>query len=176
MRAMIVILMLASIPAAARPVYLHLKWDEFRTVIGHGNYRQKVIVQTGDYGRHRNKGRLASVTETGVVLQVRKSQTVIDRSDVHSIQMLPRMGLPGKWRTWAAIGMFPLWLVGFHVGLGIPGGIPEGRFWKLGRRTAQGVALGFALPAGVYWLAHRADTRNGTVIVRLRDRRKEKQP
>lgn len=171
---MIVIFLLASMPLAAKPTILSLGWNEFRAMTEDGMFREKVVIRTGADGMGRTRGRLENIAATGIVLRKSGRQAMIARDAVHSVRLIPRSGNPWKWRTIATIALVPLWFVGLEVGLMIPGGIPEGRVWS-NKHLPQGLVGAFALPAGIYWLARRADLGNGAIIVRL-EKGKEKQP
>ena len=164
--------LLFAIPVSAKPTVLHLRWIELQTVAESSGFRKKVTVRTGPDGRSRTRGSLESINETGLVLGKRNGLTTVRRTDVHSVRLGRKRGNSYIWRTIAIAGSFPLWLIGLSVGLAIPGGIPEGRWWKMDR-TPQGVASSIALPAGIYWLAHRADMKRRDIIVKLKRGRED---
>ncbi len=159
--------LLLAIPVSAKPTVLHLRWNELQTVAGSANFRSKVTVRTGPAGKSRKRGSLERIDETGIVLRKRSGRITVQRTDVHSVRLGRKRGNSYVWRTIAVAGSFPLWLIGLSVGLAIPGGIPEGRWWKMDR-TPQGVASSIALPAAVYWLAHRADRKRRDIVVTLK--------
>ena len=146
---------------------LRLEWNEFQAVADNANFRQMVTVRTGPRGTGRVRGKLEAVTETELVLQKGMDQGRINRLAVHSVRLSRKKGNPFQWRAVACIVLAPLWFAGMNVGLMIPGGIPEGRWWK-NRHAPQGWLMSIALPAGIYWLALRADKGNGDFIVELK--------
>lgn len=166
MRRLIAVFLLVAFPAAAKPTVINLEWAEFREMSGLIRFRPKVTVFMGKDGQERIRMRLERVSASGITLSRQARRTLVKREDVHSVRLSPRWGNPVKWRLIAAAAAFPLWLVGLTVGLGIPGGIPEGR-WHSNRNTGQGVLVGVGLPAAVYLLAQRADRRGGSIIVKL---------
>ena len=167
-------LLLVAIPVSARPTVLRLQWTDLQAVAENANFRQKVTVRTGPGGKGRARGSLESINETRLVLRKGGELVAIHRRAVHSVRLGRKKGNPFKWRAISMIAMLPLWFVGMNVGLMIPGGIPEGRWWR-NRHAPQGWLVSIALPAGVYWLALRADKGNGDFIVELK-RGKESQP
>ena len=174
MRRLITILLLVVFPISARPTILRLEWNEFQAVADNANFRQMVTVWTGPRGTGRVRGKLEAVTETELVLQKGMDQARINRLAVHSVRLSRKKGNPFRWRAVACIVLAPLWFAGMNVGLMIPGGIPEGRWWK-NRHAPQGWLMSIALPAGIYLLALRADKGNGDFIVELK-RGKENRP
>lgn len=166
MRRLIAVFLLVAFPVSAKPTVINLEWNELREMAGLIRFRPKVTVFMGKDGRERIRMNLERVSASGITLSRQARRTLVKREDVHSVRMSPRWGNPLKWRLIAAAAAFPLWLVGLTVGLGIPGGIPEGR-WHSNRHTGQGVIVGFGLPAAVYLLAQRADRRGGSIIVKL---------
>ena len=160
MRRLIAVFLLVAFPVSAKPTVVSLEWAEFREMAGLIRLRPKVTVFMGRDGQERIRMRLERVSTSGITLSRQARRTLVKREDVHSVRMSPRWGNPLKWRLIAAAAAFPLWLVGLTVGLGIPGGIPEGR-WHSNANTGQGVLVGLGLPAAVYLLAQRADRRGG---------------
>ena len=171
---LIAALLIVAIPVSASPTVLHLQWNELQVVAESENFRERVTVRTGQDGTGRVRGKLEAITDASLILQNRAGQTAIDRAAVHSVRLGRKRGNPFRMRIVGAALMFPMWFVGLHLGLSIPGGIPEGRWWKMSR-TPQGLAASAALPAGIYWLTQRADRKAGSIIVELK-RGKEAQP
>ncbi len=166
MRKLIAVFLLVALPVSAKPAVINLEWAEFREMTGLIQFRPKVTVFMGKDGQERIRMNLERVSASGITLSRQARRTLVKRENVYSVRMSPRWGNPLKWRLIASAAAFPLWLVGLTVGLGIPGGIPEGR-WHSNRNTAQGVIVGVGLPAAVYLLAQRADRRGGSIIVKL---------
>ena len=166
MRKLIAGFLLLALPVSAKPTVINLEWAEFREMTGLIRFRPKVTVFMGKDGQERIRMNLERVSASGIALSRQARRTLVKRENVYSVRMSPRWGNPLKWRLIASAAAFPLWLVGLTVGLGIPGGIPEGR-WHSNRNTAQGVIVGVGLPAAVYLLAQRADRRGGSIIVKL---------
>lgn len=170
MRRLIVLFLLAIFPVSAKPTVLALEWSDFQVVAEHGMFRGKLTVRIGPEGRESIRGKLVGVSGSGISISKKgrsaSMHTLIDRQRVHSVRMSPKRGNPIMWRVLAGAGAFPLWLVGLTIGLAIPGGIPEGR-WYNNRHAGQGIALAFGLPAAVYLIAQRADRRRGAVVIEL---------
>lgn len=170
MRRLIALFLLAIFPVSAKPTVVALEWGDFQEVAKLVRFREKVTVRTGAEGRERIRGKLVGVSGSGIRISKKgrsaSTHVLIDRERVHSVRMLPRRGNPIMWRVLAGAAAFPLWLVGLTFGLSIPGGIPEGRWYK-NRNAGQGIALAFALPAAVYLIAQRADRRGGAIVFEL---------
>ena len=165
------LLLLASLPALAKPTVIYLEWREFQKMADLIQFRPKVTVFTGEHGQERIRGKFTGIYDSGIAFAKKGTrQPLIKREDVHSVRMSPRRGNPQKWRVIAGIAAFPLWFVGINLGLAIPGGIPEGRWYK-NRHLPQGLLVGFGMPAAVWMLAQRADRRGGSIIVKLEKRR-----
>ena len=164
---LIATLLIVAVPASAAPTVLHLQWNELQVVAEGENFREKVTVRTEPDGTGRVRGKLEAITDTSLILRKGAGQRVIDRAAVHSVRLGRKRGNPFRMRIVGIALMFPMWFVGLHLGLSIPGGIPEGRWWKMSR-TPQGLAASAALPAGIYWLTQRADRKAGAIIVELK--------
>ena len=138
------------------------------------NFREQVTVRMEPDGTRRVRGKLEAITVTSLILRNDRGKIAIDRTAVHSVRLGRKPGNPFRMRIVGAALMFPMWFVGLHLGLSIPGGIPEGRWWRMSR-TPQGLAASIALPVGIYWLTQRADRKAGSIIVELK-RERENQP
>lgn len=171
---LIAALLIVAVPAAAGPTVLSLRWNELQVVAEGENFRETVTVRTEPDGTRRLRGKLEAITDTSLILRNDRGKIEIDRTAVHSVRLGRKRGNPFRMRIVGAALMFPMWLVGLHLGLSTPGGIPEGRWWKMSR-TPQGLAASVALPAGIYWLTLRADRKVGSIIVELK-RERENQP
>ncbi len=174
MRRLIASLLLAAFPISAKPPALALDWSELQQVVDHVDLRQRVAVRTGEEGRERIRGKLERVSDSGITISrkgsSRGAHTWIERERVHSVHLYPKNTSSLKWRALAVAGAFPLWLVGLTLGLSIPDGIPEGR-WYRNRNRVQGLIVGFGLPAAVYAVSHQADRRSGAMVIELRGRK-----
>ena len=170
MRRLIALFLLAVSSAPADPTVVTLKWEDFQSVAEHVEFRKKVTIRTGEEGQDRIRAKLVGVSDAGITISKKgpttATHTLIGREEVHSVRISPKWGNPLKWRTVASIAAFPLWFVGMNLGLAIPGGIPQGRWYK-NPHAPQGFALAFGLPTAVYLLAQRADRRNGAIIINL---------
>ncbi len=171
MRRLIASLLLAALPISAKPPTLTLDWSEFRQVVEHVDFRQRVAVRTGEEGRERVRGKLEGASDSGITIAKKGSSsgahTWIERERVYSVRLYPKKRSSLKWRALAVAGAFPLWIVGLTLGLSIPDGIPEGRWYK-NRNRVQGIIGGFGLPLAVYALAHRADRHSGAMVLELK--------
>ncbi|MXY68381.1 MAG: hypothetical protein F4Y47_07455 [Acidobacteriia bacterium] len=171
---LIAALLIIAVPASAGPTVLSLRWNELQVVAEGENFREKVTVRTEPDGTRRVRGKLEAITDTSLILRNDRGKIAIERTAVHSVRLGRKRGNPFRMRIVGAALMFPMWFVGLHLGLSIPGGIPEGRWWRMSR-TPQGLAASVALPVGIYWLTQRADRRAGSIIVELK-RERENQP
>ena len=121
------LLLLASLPALAKPTVIYLEWREFQKMADLIQFRPKVTVFTGEHGQERIRGKFTGIYDSGIAFAKKGTrQPLIKRENVHSVRMSPRRGNPQKWRVIAGIAAFPLWFVGINLGLAIPGGIPAG--------------------------------------------------
>ncbi len=166
MRKLIAVFLLVAFPVSAKPTVINLEWAEFREITGLIRFRPKVTVFMGKDGHEKIRMKLERVSDSGITLSRQGRRVLARREDVHSVRISPRFGNPLKWRLIAAAAAYPLWLGGLTLGLAIPSGIPEGR-WYNNRNAGQGMIVGFGLPAAVYLLAQRADRRSGLIIVNL---------
>lgn len=172
MRRLIAVGLLVAFPVSAKPTVIKLEWTEFREMTVLIRFRPKVTVFMGKDGQEQIRMKLERVSDSGITLSRQGRRAFVERESVHSVRISPRFGNPVKWRLIAVAAAFPLWLGGLTLGLSIPGGIPEGR-WYSNRNAGQGMIVGFGLPAAVYLLARRADRRGGSIIVNLLEGRED---
>ena len=91
-------------------------WDDLRTAVGNTDFLPTVRVFTGVDGKSRIKARFGRITDSGLVLTKNGKPLSIDRSEVHSIRLVPRKASTRKHRNAAAIAAAP---IGFGASYGL---------------------------------------------------------
>ena len=161
--------LLVSMPAAGvKPVVVEAGWDDLRTAIGNTDFLPTVRVFTGADGETRIKARIGRITDSGLVLTKNGKPLSIDRSEVHSIRLVPRKATTRKHRQAAAIGAAPVAIGASYGFLGLSCGVWNRCFDPpLAPMILQMAAVAVAAPYLVYRLARRAD--RGSVIFELKN-------
>lgn len=163
--------LLVWMPAAGvKPVVVEAGWDDLRTAIGNTDFLPTVRVWTGVDGKSKIKAKFGRITDSGLVLTKNGKALSIDRSEVHSIRLVPRKASTRKHRNAAAIAAAP---IGFGASYGfvfltcsISNRCVDG-LWGPAEIAFQMVTVAVAAPYLVYRLARKAD--RGSVVFELKN-------
>ena len=163
--------LLVWMPAAGvKPVVVEAGWDDLRTAIGNTDFLPTVRVWTGVDGKSKIKARFGRITDSGLVLTKNGKALSIDRSEVHSIRLVPRKASTRKHRNAAAIAAAP---IGFGASYGFmfltcatARKCLDGP-WSPAQIVFQLGAVAVAAPYLVYRLARKAD--RGSVVFELKN-------
>ena len=150
-------------PLDAKTVVARARWKETRALLAQPDYRPSLQIQLKS--NKKMKGTVSGTTAAGLKLKRRGSETFIERTQVHSIKLVPRKASGHRNRILALVGGVP---AGLGAGLGV---------WRVGCAAVGGCgdpanpigAAGFyavlvAVPVIVYRIAARAD-RGALLII-----------
>lgn len=147
----------------AKTVVARARWKETRALLAQPDYRPSLQIQLKS--SKKMKGTVSGTTTAGLKLQRKGAETLIERTQIHSIKLVPRKASGHRNRILALVGGVP---AGLGAGLGV---------WRLGCAVVGGCgqppnpigAAGFyavlvAVPVLVYRFAARAD-RGALLII-----------
>ena len=150
-------------PVDAKTVVASARWKETRALLAQPDYRPALQIQLKS--SNKMKGTVSGTTTAGLRLKRKGAETFIERTQIHSIKLVPRKASGHRNRTLALVGGVP---AGLGAGLGV---------WRIGCAAVGGCgdppnpigAAGFyavlvAVPVMVYRFAARAD-RGALLIV-----------
>ena len=105
----------------SKTVTLSVDWDQAREIWEHGDFRQAVKV--GLRSSKRLGGKLVGITDSGLRVQKRQSETVIPRDQIHMIRLVPRRASTWNKRILAIAGGVPVGFFAAYGGLALCGDI-----------------------------------------------------
>ena len=147
----------------AKTVVVKAGWKETRTTLAQPDFRLKLRIQLKS--NKKMKGIVTETTSSGLRLERNGSETFIQRTEIHSIRLVPRKASSHRNRVLALAGGIPAGLgvaLGtWHVGCGVAGGCGEPPD-PVG--SAGFYAVLAAVPVLLYKLAARAD-RGALLII-----------
>lgn len=151
------------IPVDAKTVVARAGWKETSALLAQPDYRPALQIQLKS--SKKMKGTVSGTTTAGLRLKRKGAETFIERTQIHSIKLVPRKASGHRNRILALVGGVP---AGLGAGLGV---------WRIGCAVAGGCgeppnpigAAGFyavlvAVPVLVYRFAARAD-RGALLII-----------
>ena len=147
----------------AKTIVARTSWKETSAMLAQPGYRPFVQIQLKS--NKKMKGTLSGTTTAGLELKRKGAGTFVERTQIHSIRLVPRKASGHRNRLLALVGGVP---AGLGVGLGV---------WHIGCSVVGGCgkppnpigAAGFyailvAVPVMVYRFAARAD-RGALLII-----------
>ena len=147
----------------AKTVVARAGWKETCALLAQPDYRPSLQVQLKS--NKKMKGTISGTTTAGLKLNRKGAETLVERTQIHSIKLVPRKPSGRRNRILALVGGIPAGLV---AGLGV---------WRIGCAVVGGCgkppdpagAAGFyailvAVPVMVYRFAARAD-RGALLII-----------
>ena len=150
-------------PLDARTIVVRAGWRETCAILAQPEFRPNLQIQLKS--NQRMKGHVSGTTAAGLTLERNGTATLIERTAIHSIRLIPRKPRGHRYRMLALAGGVPAGLgaaLGFwHIGCSVAGGCddpphPAG--------SAGFYAVLVAVPVLLYRLAARAD-RGAFLIV-----------
>ena len=147
----------------AKTIVVKAGWKETRTTLAQPDFRLKLQIQLKS--NKKMKGVVSGITSAGLRLERNGSETFIERTEIHSIRLVPRKASSHRNRVLALVGGVPAGLGAalgtWHVGCAVVGGCgkppdPVG--------SAGFYAVMVAVPVLLYRLAARAD-RGALLII-----------
>ena len=150
----------------AKTVVVKAGWKETRTTLAQPDFRLKLQIQLKS--NRKMKGIVTGTTGAGLRLERNGSETFIQRTEIHSIRLVPRKASSHRNRVLALAGGVPaglgVALGAWHVGCAVAGGCGEPSD-PVG--SAGFYAVLVAVPVLLYKLAARAD--RGALLIILDD-------
>ena len=150
----------------AKTVVVKAGWKETRTTLAQPDFRLKLQIQLKS--NKKMKGIVTATTGAGLRLERNGSETFIQRTEIHSIRLVPRKASSHRNRVLALAGGLPaglgVALGAWHVGCAVAGGCGEPSD-PVG--SAGFYAILVAIPVLLYKLAARAD--RGALLIILDD-------
>lgn len=127
-------LFVAVIFSSCEPIHLDAKtvvvkagWKETRSTLAQPDFRLKLQIQLKS--NRKMKGVVTGTTSAGLRLERKGSETFIERTEIHSIRLVPRKASSRRNRVLALAGGVPAGLgvaLGtWHVGCAVAGGCGE---------------------------------------------------
>ena len=89
----------------SKTVTLSVDWDQARAIWDHGEFRPSVKV--GLRSSKRLEGKLVGITDSGMHIEKRQSETVIPRDQIRVIRLVPRRASTWNNRVLAIAGGIP---------------------------------------------------------------------
>lgn len=143
----------------SKTITLAVDWDQAKSIWEHGDFRPSVRVRLRSSTQLR--GNLARITDSGLRIQKRRSETVIPHDQIRAIRLVPRRSNIWNMRV-----------------LAIAGGIPAGYLATFGTfalccggdaDTPPMIMLGFAAWGATQYLLYRlgAKADRGALVLRL---------
>ena len=117
----ILAVLLVTPECLAKTITLSVDWDQARAIWEHGEFRQSVKVRL--QSSEQVRGNLAGITDSGLRIQKRQTETVIPRDQVHVIRLVPRRASTWNKRILAIGGGIPVGLLAAYGGGAICGDI-----------------------------------------------------
>lgn len=105
----------------SKTITLSVDWDQARATWEHGDFRASVKVRLRSSEQVR--GKLAGITDSGLRIQKRQTETVIPRDQIRMIRLVPRRASSWNKRILAIGGGIPVGLLAAYGGLAICGDI-----------------------------------------------------
>lgn len=151
------------IPLDAKTIVARARWKETSALLAKPGYRPSLQIQLKS--NKKMKGTVSGTTTAGLKLKRKGAETFVERTQIHSIRLVPRKPSGRRNRILALVGGVP---AGLGAGLGV---------WRVGCAVVGGCgeppnpigAAGFyavlvAVPVMVYRFAARAD-RGALLII-----------
>ena len=147
----------------AKTIVVRAGWTETRRMLARPDFRPKLQIQLKSTKKVR--GSLSGTSATGLRLERNGSDTLIERTEIHSIRLVPRKARGHRNRVLALVGGVPAGLGAalgsWYVGCTIVGGCGEPPH-PVG--SAGFYAVLVAVPVMLYRFAARAD-RGALLII-----------
>ena len=105
----------------SKTITLSVDWNQARAIWDHGEFRPSVKV--GLRSSKRLGGKLVGITDSGVRIQKRQSETVIPRDQIRVIRLVPRRASTWNNRILAIAGGVPVGFFAAYGGLALCGDI-----------------------------------------------------
>ena len=101
----ILAVLLVAPECLSKTITVSVNWDQARAIWDHGEFRQSVKIVLRSSKRVR--GTLAGITDSGMRIQKRQSETVIPRDQIRVIRLVPRRASTWNNRVLAIAGGVP---------------------------------------------------------------------
>ena len=153
----------SAIPLDAKTIVVRACWRQTSEMLAHPDFRPKLRIQLKS--TKKMKGSVSGTTATGLRLKRNGAETHIERTEIHSIRLVPRKARGHRNRVLALVGGVPAGLGAalgsWYVGCTVVGGCGEPPH-PVG--SAGFYAVLVAVPVVLYRLAARAD-RGALLII-----------
>lgn len=159
----IVVCCYGRIPIGAKTLTVRAGWEETSAILAQPDYRPTLQIRLKS--NKKLKGAVSGTTATGLTFERRGAETLIERTEIHSIKLVPRKASGHRNRVLALAGGIPAGLGAslgaWNIGCSIVGGCEEPPN-PVGAAGFYAVLV--AVPVLLYRLATRAD-RGALLII-----------